>query len=219
MVHETITRRPIHYVMEADIKGFFDNVSHEWMLRCLEVRIQDPSLLLLIRRFLKAGYLEEGQLHPSEQGTPQGGNLSPVLANVFLHYVLDLWFAKKYRPQARGDCPLVRYADDFLCLVQDEQDAQDLAPALRGGRLAGPGDANPSSTAASLPRKHKGRLGANARMGPNVRREKLSANRREPQETLHRNQGLDKPRSTAEDVIVSPTIESLGRPWDPSNSR
>lgn len=100
-------------------------------LPALEVRIQDPSLLLLIRRFLKAGYLEEGQLHPSEQGTPQGGNLSPVLANVFLHYVLDLWFAKKYRPQIRGDCHLVRYADDFLCLVQDEQDARDLVPALR----------------------------------------------------------------------------------------
>lgn len=131
VVHETITRRPIHYVIEADIKGFFDNVSHEWLLRCLEVRIQDPSLLLLIRRFLKAGYLEEGQLHASEQGTPQGGNLSPVLANVFLHYVLDLWFAKKYRPQARGDCHLVRYADDFLCLVQEEQDAEDLVPALR----------------------------------------------------------------------------------------
>jgi len=130
-VHETITRRPIHYVLEADIKGFFDNVSHEWMLRCLEVRIQDPNLLLLIRRFLKAGYLEEGQLVLPEQGTPQGGNLSPVLANLFLHYVLDLWFEKKLKPQVRGVCRLVRYADDFVCMVQDEQDAQYLEQAMR----------------------------------------------------------------------------------------
>lgn len=131
VVHETITRRPIHYVLEADIRGFFDNVWHEWLLRCLEVRIQDPSLLLLIRRFLKAGYLEEGHLHLSEQGTPQGGNLSPVLANVFLHYVLDLWFEKKLKPQVRGDCHLVRYADDFVCMVQDEQDAQHIEHAMR----------------------------------------------------------------------------------------
>jgi len=131
VVHETITRQPIQYVIEADIKGFFDNVSHDWMLRCLQVRIQDPSLLLLIRRFLKAGYLEEGQLHLPEQGTPQGGNLSPILANIFLHYVLDLWFAKKVQPQAHGDCHLVRYADDFLCLVQEEQDAKDMVSALQ----------------------------------------------------------------------------------------
>ena len=82
MVDKTIMKRPIHYVIEADIKGFFDNVSHDWMLRCLEVRIQDPSLLLLIRRFLKAGYVEAGQLVSTEQGTPQGGNLSPIIANI-----------------------------------------------------------------------------------------------------------------------------------------
>jgi RNA-directed DNA polymerase len=131
VVHETITRRPIHYVIEADIQGFFDNVSHDWMVRCLEVRIQDPSLLLLIRRFLRAGYLEEGQLHLPDKGTPQGGNLSLILANIFLHCVLDLWFARKVQPQAHGDCHLVRYADGFLCLVQGEQDAQDIVSALR----------------------------------------------------------------------------------------
>jgi RNA-directed DNA polymerase len=131
VVDKTIMKRPIHYVIEADIKGFFDNVSHDWMLRCLEVRIQDPSLLLLIRRFLKAGYVEAGQLVPTEQGTPQGGNLSPIIANIFLHYVLDLWFEKKITPQMHGVCQLVRYADDFLCLVQYQREAQYIEQALR----------------------------------------------------------------------------------------
>ncbi len=131
VVDKTIMKRPIHYVIEADIKGFFDNVSHDWMLRCLEVRIQDPSLLLLIRRFLKAGYVEAGQLVSTEQGTPQGGNLSPIIANIFLHYVLDLWFEKKLKPQMRGVCHLVRYADDFLCLVQYQREAQSIEQALR----------------------------------------------------------------------------------------
>ena len=131
VVDKTIMKRPIHYVIEADIKGYFDNVSHSWVLRCLEVRIQDPSLLLLIRWFLKAGYVDAGQLVPTEQGTPQGGNLSPIIANIFLHYVLDLWFAKKIKPQMHGVCHLVRYADDFLCLVQYRRDAQYIEQAMR----------------------------------------------------------------------------------------
>jgi group II intron reverse transcriptase/maturase len=130
VVDKTIMKRPIHYVIEADIKGYFDNVSHSWMLRCLEVRIQDPSLLLLIRRFLKAGYVDAGQLVPTEQGTPQGGNLSPIIANIFLHYVLDLWFEKKIKPQMHGACQLIRYADDFLCLVQYRRDAQYIEQAM-----------------------------------------------------------------------------------------
>jgi group II intron reverse transcriptase/maturase len=89
-VDKTIMAKPISYVIEADIKGFFDNVSHYWMLRFLCVRIKDPNFLLLISRFLKAGYCEAGKIFETEQGTPQGGNLSPVLSNIFLHYVLDL---------------------------------------------------------------------------------------------------------------------------------
>jgi RNA-directed DNA polymerase len=88
------------------------------MMKCLEVRIKDPSLLLLIRRFLRAGYIDAGQLVLTAKGTPQGGNLSPILANIFLHYVLDLWFEKKIKPKVRGACQLVRYADDFICMVQ-----------------------------------------------------------------------------------------------------
>jgi retron-type reverse transcriptase len=106
--------KPINYVIEADIKGYFDNVSHKWMMEFLKVRIKDPSFLLLIRRFLKAGYIEEGRLVRTEQGTPQGGNLSPMLANIFLHYVLDLWFEKRIKPQMVGEVYLIRYADDCV---------------------------------------------------------------------------------------------------------
>jgi RNA-directed DNA polymerase len=83
-VDQIIMKRPVRYVIEADIKGFFDNVSHDWLLKMLEVRIKDPSLLLLIRRFLKAGYIAEGRLVRTEQGTPQGGNLAPqaILQNI-----------------------------------------------------------------------------------------------------------------------------------------
>jgi len=130
-VDKTIMTQPVNHVIDADIKGFFDNVSHDWMMECLRVRISDPSLLLLIRRFLKAGHMESGLIVATEKGTPQGGNLSPILSNIFLHYVLDLWFEKCVKPQARGVCHLVRYADDFLCLVQYVDDAQRIEQALR----------------------------------------------------------------------------------------
>ena len=130
-VDQTIMKRPVRYVIEADIKGFFDNVSHEWLLKMLGVRIKDPSFLLLIRRFLKAGYIAEGRLVKTEQGTPQGGNLSPMLANIFLHYVLDLWFEKRIKPQVAGEVYLVRYADDFLIMTQKQSDACMIEQALR----------------------------------------------------------------------------------------
>ncbi len=130
-VDEAIMRKPVHYVMEADIKGFFDHVSHDWMMRFLQVRVRDSSLLRLIRWFLKAGYTESGHWHPTDEGTPQGGNLSPLLANLFLHYVLDIWFERKVKPAVNGTCELVRYADDFVCLVQHRQDAENLEKLWR----------------------------------------------------------------------------------------
>jgi len=130
-VNDAIQTKPVSYVIEADIQGFFDHVSHDWMLKFLQVRIRDSSLLLLIRRFLKAGYLDSGLLVRTDEGTPQGGPLSPMLANIFLHYVLDLWLEKWLGPQVRGYCHLVRYADDFLFLVQYRDSAEWIERLLR----------------------------------------------------------------------------------------
>jgi group II intron reverse transcriptase/maturase len=130
-VDKTIMTKPVNHVVEADIKGFFDNVSHEWMMEFLKVRVKDPSFLFLIRRFLKAGYVDAGEFVATDRGTPQGGNLSPMLSNVFLHYVLDLWFEKKLKPRLSGECHLVRYADDYICMVQYVDDARYVEQALR----------------------------------------------------------------------------------------
>lgn len=131
VVYDTVMGKPVNHIVDADIKGFFDNVSHEWLIKFLRVRITDPSFLLLVERFLKAGYVEADQIVATEQGTPQGGNLSPMLSNIFLHYVLDLWFEKRIKRQVRGACYLVRYADDFVCMVQYQDDAQYIMQALR----------------------------------------------------------------------------------------
>jgi RNA-directed DNA polymerase len=130
-VDKIIMRKHVNYVIEADIKGYFDNVSHDWMIKFLQVRIKDSSFLLLIRRFLKAGYCESGKFIAADQGTPQGGNLSPMLSNIFLHYVLDLWFEKKVIPRVKGACNMVRYADDFICMVEHADEAQRILVALR----------------------------------------------------------------------------------------
>lgn len=130
VVDKTIMNHPINHVNEADIRGFFDNVSQTWMMEFLQVRIKDPSFLLIIGRFLKAGYIEAALLVKTGKGMPQGGNLSPVISNIFLHYVLDLWFEKKIKPQSRGECHIVRYADDFICMVQYADEARRIRQAL-----------------------------------------------------------------------------------------
>lgn len=123
------------YVVEADIKGFFDHMSHEWILRMLRERIDDEALLWLIGKWLKAGVLDtDGQVIHPETGTPQGGIVSPVLCNVYLHYALDLWFEKVVRPRCRADAYLCRYADDFVCLFRRKEDAEQFYRAL-GERL------------------------------------------------------------------------------------
>ncbi len=114
----------IGWVVEADIKGFFDNISHPWMMRMLAERIEDGAFLGLIGKWLKAGVLEEDGkvVHPAT-GTPQGGIVSPVLANVYLHYVLDLWFERRVKKQSQGDVFMIRFADDFVCAFQYRRDA------------------------------------------------------------------------------------------------
>jgi len=130
-VDKTIMTKPINHIIEADIKGCYDNISHEWLLKFLGVRVKDPSLLIIIRRLLKAGYLEEDMREMTEQGTPQGGNLSPLLCNVFLHYVLDLWFERKIKRLVNGDAYLVRYADDFICMIRTVGAAREIERLLK----------------------------------------------------------------------------------------
>jgi group II intron reverse transcriptase/maturase len=122
---------PVNYVIDADIKGFFDNMNHAWLIRMLEERINDRHLLRLIKRFLKGGYLEEGKRHKTEQGTPQGGIVSPVLANVYLHYVLDLWFEKVVKKHSNGFAAIVRYADDYIICVRYVADAEAILTHLK----------------------------------------------------------------------------------------
>jgi len=119
-----ITHRKVNWVLDADIRGFFDNIDHEWMLKFLEHRIADRRILRLIRKWLKAGVSDDGQWSRTTVGTPQGSVISPILANVFLHYVFDLWADQWRKRQARGSVILVRYADDFVVGFQDRGDAE-----------------------------------------------------------------------------------------------
>ena len=130
-VAEIITNEQTQWVVEADIKGFFDHVSHEHLVRFLKHRIADPRFVRILQRFLKAGVMEDGAVKASEEGTPQGGLVSPVLANIYLHYVLDLWFEKRYARTCRGKAFLVRYADDFIACFQCENDAGRFVEELR----------------------------------------------------------------------------------------
>jgi len=130
VVGEDINFKPVNHIVEADIKGFFDNVDHNILMEFLKIRVKDRTLLLLIKRFLKVGYIDDNLLVKSEKGTPQGSILSPMLANIFLHYVLDEWFDKTVKRYVNGYCEIVRYADDFICLVQFPKEAQKILRAL-----------------------------------------------------------------------------------------
>lgn len=113
------------YVVEADVKGFFDHMDHDWLLEMLAMRIDDRAFLRLIRKWLKAGVLEtDGQVMHPETGSPQGGVVSPVLANVYLHYALDLWFERVVKAHSRGEALMWRYADDFVCAFRYRGDAE-----------------------------------------------------------------------------------------------
>ena len=113
------------YVVEADIQGFFDNIDHEWLLNMLALRIDDKAFLNLIRKWLKAGILEpDGTVNHPDTGTPQGGIVSPVLANVYLHYALDLWFERVVKPHCKGEAVIFRFADDWVCAFRYKQDAE-----------------------------------------------------------------------------------------------
>ena len=123
-LNDLIMFQPVNHIVEADIKGFFDNVSHERLMEFIRIRIKDTTLLNLITKFLKAGYIDDGILANPDIGTPQGSILSPILANIFLHYVLDTWFETTVKSHVSGFCELVRYADDYVCVVRYVEDAK-----------------------------------------------------------------------------------------------
>jgi group II intron reverse transcriptase/maturase len=122
------------YVLEADLKSYFGSLDHGILLRFLEERVGDPRIISLIRRWLKAGILEKGELTANEKGTPQGGSISVLLSNLYLHRVLDLWFEQDVKPRLRGEAFLVRYIDDFVICFQFKEDA-DRVQAVLGKRL------------------------------------------------------------------------------------
>lgn len=121
----------INHVYEADIRGYFNHVSHSWMQKMVRERIADPVILSLIGKWLKAGAMQDGVVVRSEEGTPQGGPISCILANIYLHFSLDLWFERKFKPQCRGEAYLVRFVDDFVVSFQHLTDAEEFQRQLR----------------------------------------------------------------------------------------
>jgi RNA-directed DNA polymerase len=123
--------KKVSWVLDADIRGYFDAINHEWLLRFLEHRIGDKRVLRLVKKWLRAGVVESGKWTGSEEGTPQGASLSPLLANIYLHYVLDLWAHQWRRCSARGDVIIVRWADDFVLGFEDREDARRFLAELQ----------------------------------------------------------------------------------------
>jgi RNA-directed DNA polymerase len=162
-----IGRDKVNWVVEADINGFFDAVDHDLLLTLVARRVSDKRVLRLIRRMLKAGVMEEGRRLETDAGTPQGGVISPLLANIYLHYVLDLWLAKGVKPRSEGEAYLIRYADDFVACFQSEADAWRFRRALdeRLGRFHL--EIEPTKTQVL-------RFGRFARRDAKVRRERLA---------------------------------------------
>ena len=130
-----LTRKRVNWVLDADIRGFFDHLDREWLVKFLRHRIADERVLRLVMKWLNAGVIEDGTWSDSGEGTPQGGSLSPLLANVYLHYVLDLWADWWRKTRARGNVVITRFADDFIVGFQYQDDAERFLAELRG-RLA-----------------------------------------------------------------------------------
>lgn len=131
----TIEKKKVNYIVDADIKGFFDNVNHEWLIKCIEQHIKDPRIIRLLKRFLRAGIVEKTEYKDTTEGTPQGSILSPILANIYMYYVLALWFEKKIKPNFKGESYITIYADDFVCCFQYENEAELFMNSLLPERL------------------------------------------------------------------------------------
>lgn len=120
----SIVRKRINYVVDADIKGFFDHMNHEWTMKFVEYYVKDPNILCLIRKYLKAGVLEGGRYQTNEVGSAQGNIISPILANIYMHHVLVLWYKAYFEKRGRGKSFLVVYADDYLAGFEEKREAQ-----------------------------------------------------------------------------------------------
>ncbi|MCD6318417.1 group II intron reverse transcriptase/maturase [Candidatus Aerophobetes bacterium] len=131
VLDKVVMGKPVNYIVDMDIEKFFDTVNHKCLMKLLRKRIADPNILRLIGRLLRQEVMEEGKYHQVDNGTPQGGILSPLLANIYLHYCLDMWFEKVVKREAIGFCKLIRYCDDFVVGFQKISDARAFGKALR----------------------------------------------------------------------------------------
>ena len=131
LLNEYIERNPTNWILDADIKSFFNHLDHEWIVKFIESRIKDPNIIRLVHRTLKAGIMENFQFEPTEEGSGQGSVCSPIIANIYMHYVLVWWFHERVKPMMKGFCELVVYADDFVACFQYKEDAEKFYMALR----------------------------------------------------------------------------------------
>jgi len=126
-----IENRPTNYILDADIKGFFDHIDHEWAVRFIESRIKDPNITRLVRRMLKGGIMRDFQYEKTEEGSGQGSVCSPIIANIYMHYVLLWWFKEVVKPSLKGYADIIVYADDFVCCFQYKEDAEQFYERLK----------------------------------------------------------------------------------------
>lgn len=126
-----IENHPTNYVLDADIKGFFDHIDHEWAVRFIESRIKDPNITRLVRRMLKAGIMKDFEYEETEEGSGQGSVCSPIIANIYMHYVLLWWFREKVKPSLKGYAEIIVYADDFVCCFQYKEEAEQFYERLK----------------------------------------------------------------------------------------
>lgn len=130
-LNDMIERHPTNYVLDADIKGFFDHIDHEWAVKFIESRIKDPNIIRLVRRTLRTGIMKDFQYEETEEGSGQGSVSSPIIANIYMHYVLLWWFREKVRPTLRGYADIIVYADDFVCCFQYKEEAEAFYERLK----------------------------------------------------------------------------------------
>lgn len=126
-----LEKKYTNYVLDADVKGFFDHIDHEWAVKFIGAKIKDPNILRLVRKMLKAGIMEDFQYEETEEGSGQGSVCSPIIANIYMHYVLIWWFKEKIQPNLRGFSGLVVYADDFVCCFQYKKEAEQFYARLK----------------------------------------------------------------------------------------